>query len=531
MQRLTPSSNHFGTGLFETAHARTSLRNALLFVAVLLAAMLAGMLVGVGNYTLDALAFAAFFGLVLLLLPLELLLTAHFVIAVVITGCIVYFLRIQQGNWLPFGSAALVGVKVLLAYLASRERRTQLERPPFFIMALGAYLLGIGIAVAVNKPPLIQSVVGLKNLLPCWAVFAAFAFGFVSWPFVKRLWFWIIAIPIVNFPFVLYQHFVIAPKRLDVTRYDAVVGTFGGNPESGGHSPTLMLYMIAAMLTAAAWYRCRKLSRLYLLAAVTTAFLAIVLSENKSAFVLLPAAFLMFDLDTHVRRPVRFVLVGLVMGTVMILMYKAYSAMYYDSGIRSKETSERLEYFFDPTNVKADSGEVGRGASLSIWWGDRLYSPLQRLFGYGPGASRAESTIAMGEVAKRYVPWQINSTAIAQLLWDQGIFGCLAFLSVLVGAVVFGFRRYRWTGDEEDRQLLRVATAVSTVLVPFSLHNAHVVGAGQDQYLMTLALGTVFVAGKHLTREAAGVAGRRRRPGHRTERTHLSHATRREAQQ
>lgn len=509
MHRIT-TPRPYSAGTYQRSRVNPALVSAVLLLAVLLIATVAGMAVGLGNYALDALAFSALFGVVLLLVPLEWLLTAHVVITVIIAGCIVYFLRIQQGHWLPFGSALLVGVKVLLTYLTTRERRNQTDTLPFFVLALIAYLVGIAIGIAANRLPLMQSIVGLKNLLPCWTVFVAIAFGFAPWAFVKRLWLWLLATPIINFPFVLYQHFIVAARRTDATRFDAVVGTFGGNPEGGGHTATLMLYMIAALLTAVGFYRCGRISRLYMLGVIAIAFLTIILSENKAAFVLLPAAFLIFDLDSHLRRPVRFVIVGLVVALALLTMYKAYTALYYDTGIRGKETTERLEYFFDPSNIKRDTGEVGRGASLSLWWGDRLYGPVQRLFGYGPGASRAESTIAMGEVAKRYSPWLINSTAIAQLLWDQGIFGCLSFLAMLVGAILFGVRRYRWTGEEEDRQLLRAATAITAVLIPFSLHNAHLVGAGQDQYLLTLALGTVLAASRHLTRERGRVAGRPR---------------------
>lgn len=514
MQRST-SSSPYGGGPFMSSRISPGFVSALLLLAALLMATLAGMAIGLGNYALDALAFAALFGLGLLLLPIEVLMTAHFVIAVIIAGCVVYFLRIQQGHWLPFGSALLVGVKVLLTYMTTRERRTEIKQVPFFLIAIGVYLAGIAISVAANRLPLMQVIVGLKNLLPCWAVFAAIAFGFVPWPFVKRLWLWLIAIPIVSFPFVVYQHFIVAAKRTEAaSRYDSVVGTFGGNPEGGGHTSTLMIYMIAGLLASVALYRAGKISRLYMIVVITAAFLAIVLSENKSAFVLLPAAFIIFDLDTHLRRPVRFVLVGLVMGSVLIGMYKAYNVMYYDEGIRGKEGVDKLEYFFDPNNVK-ESGEVGRGAALTIWWSDRLYTPLQRLFGYGPGASRAESTVAVGSVAKRYVPWQINSTAVAQLLWDQGIFGCLSFIGILAGAIAYGFSRYRWQGEEEDRQLLRAATGIALVLIPFSLHNSHLVNAGQDQYLLTLVLGTVLVAGRQLTREPIRKSQRQHRFGKR----------------
>jgi len=500
-ERIT-SARPFGLGSVTETRMSPVIINALMLVIALLVALVAGMAIGLGNYALDALAFTAIVGFVLLLLPLEFLMSAHFVTATIIAGCVVYFLRIQQGHWLPFGSALLVGAKVLLTYLTARRQPSASTGMPFFVMALIAYLVGMAIAVFANRLPLLQSVVGLKNLLPSWAVFIAIGFGFVPWSFVKRLWMWLIAIPIICFPIVMYQHFIVAARRIDaVTRFDAVVGTFGGNPEGGGHSSTLMLYMVGGMLAAVALRRSNKISSLYQLAVIVTAFLAIVLSENKSAFVLLPAAFLLFDLDTHLRNPVRFVLVALVMAVALGTMYKAYNALYYDAEkIGSREGTERLEYFFDPNMVKS-SGEVGRGASLSIWWGDRVYTPLQRLFGYGPGASRAESTVAVGDVAKRYIPWTINSTAIAQLLWDQGLFGCLSYLGILFGAVVFGVRRYRWQGDEEDRQLLRAATAISLVLIPFSLHNSHLINAGQDQYLMSLTLGTLLAAGRQLKKD------------------------------
>ena len=159
------STNAYTTP-YSRPHAGLRLGTLLLPIAILALALLGGIVVGLGNYTLDALAFAALFGVVLLLLPLEWLVTVHFVIAVVITGCIVYFLRIQQANWLPFGSALLVGVKVLLTYLTSRQRHANREPPSALILALGAYIAGIFIAVVANRLPLLQSIVGLKTCCP-----------------------------------------------------------------------------------------------------------------------------------------------------------------------------------------------------------------------------------------------------------------------------------------------------------------------------------------------------------------------------
>ena len=505
-QRFLPSS-------YSQPVANSSLLKALIAIGVILAAAFAGMIVGMGNYVFDALVVSAISGVLALMFSANALIVVHAALSVVISGCIVYFLNIKVGYWIPFGSAILLGVKVILESLTSRKTRESTGRPPLFLVALGAYFFGIVVCTVANKPPFFQLVVGIKNSIPCWAGFFAVAYGFVTWSMVERLWLWLIALPIAGFPIVLYQHFIIGAGRSvsqSASRFDAVVGTFGGNPEAGGHSATLGLYMVACMVTSLTLYRAGKISKPFFWAAISTSFLSIVLSENKAAFILIPLAFIVCDFDNYVKRPAKFILVGLVMAIALGLMYKAYTAMYYDTGIGTKEAADRVDYFFDPNLVNRETGEVGRFAALAIWYGDPLYTPIQRIFGYGPAASRAESSVEVGQVAKRYIPWRINATTVSQLLWDQGIFGLVSYLGVLIGAVVYGMLRYRWNGASEDRELLRAATAINAVLVLVSLHNSHLSNYMQDQFLLTLTLGTALAAGRRMTKGAA--ATRREQP-------------------
>lgn len=327
-----------------------------------------------------------------------------------------------------------------------------------------------------------------------WSVLLVIMQAHISTETLERIWKTLLFVAAVQLPFVFYQHFVVMPQRAAMWAFDAVVGTFGGDPVSGGANITLVLYALVASLYATALYRNSLLQRKRWVAVLGISGIVIILGEVKLVVVLIPTSFFILYLDRfrqNWRSLVRFTLVVTV-GLMALLAF--YQAVYWDDSLRSRGIVESMEksvsYIVDPYNMTLKTGEVGRFASLHLWWSDPKTDVIQRLVGYGLGASRSRSTVALGEVAQRYWPYDINSTAMAMLLWDAGILGFVCFSSlVLCGA----FFAYRLSSAEaipiQQRAGLRTASSALVCLFIMIPYNRYIVDQSPEQLLMVFCLG------------------------------------------
>ena len=107
--------------------------------------------------------------------------------------------------------------------------------------------------------------------------------------------------------------------------------------------------------------------------------------------------------------------------STLSISYFTYNQLYWGGNMsRLNSVSEKLDsgggYFFDPDNVNYTNGEISRGASLALWATDRVSSPLKRVLGYGPGASKSGSVLGNGEIARRFAP-----LFVPKLLLDEGL--------------------------------------------------------------------------------------------------------------
>lgn len=462
------------------------------WAAIFLVALAAGVILANENLTHDVLVFAALFGVLLLCLPLEWLFIALVASAWVVAPSLQYFLGINQLTYAAPALAIVVGAKIFLTAALNRVKTRHGARTPrrsvAIFWAVFGYFLCIGISFAVNRPPAYQILLALKFYLPFWFVFFAIALGFLSTNFVIRIWRWLVPLALIQLPFTLYQHFVIAPTRPDagwVNEADCVVGTFGGDPMGGGNSATLMIFLIVGMVVAVALNRCGRISRRTMLIAMAASLASLMLGETKAAFLMLPIALVVYDLRSILAQPARLLGMILVFGPVLFGMYRVYQVWY------GTDTSTSTGYFFDPSGYNVLTGEVGRVASLTLWWADPQADLQTRLVGYGPAASRSQVFTSDGVIAKRYRPLQIAATTAAVLLWDLGVVGAAAFASILVIGAFRGLRHLPFDHSDEERQLLGAATAIVSVLLITLVYNPMLLTDGAAQILLTLCVATI----------------------------------------
>lgn len=472
----------------------------LALLAVLGLAVASGLLIAIGALPILFLLLGAVAGLGALFVPLEWLIWMLLILTFFIQGPLASVLLSPVVAWIPYGLAALVFVRSLLECLPITKFSSQSEAPasnPGSIpVILTIYVAIILISALINRTPWVQLAVGLKTYLSFWAVTFALLVNRWSVEQLDRLWRWIPWGLALQLPVVLYQVFVLVPERQmrgDETAFDAVVGTFGG--DGGGNSSFLVLYGIAASVLAVS--RAQFKLGGWGVAILTIAFsIALTLAgEVKAAFFWVPIAVGVGFHDHLIRRPAFLIaviggLAGFIVGTAMV-----YEAIHWTSrGAEHVPIETRIErasrYFFNPSEINYETGEISRGASVALWVEDQYTDWPNRLIGFGPAASRAKSVVAVGVVAQRFAPLAIAATTLSMLLWDAGAISVLLFSGLILVTLGYAMRLIRDPVlSATHRASARMVASLLAVFVTMLFYDRALVDEPCTQLLLALLIG------------------------------------------
>jgi hypothetical protein len=409
----------------------------LLVCGVVMLAVLSGLLAAVGGVRPTMLLAGMLLGLSMLAMPLNWIMWVLVVASFFVVGQLFYFGGLGQALWLPYGFGLVLYGK-WFTLRAFSGVKVQLDHITLLVIG---FLLAVALSVAVNAPNFLQAVATGKNFVGLWSVFFLVAAGLLSMPFFHRLWRVLLWALFFQIPIVAYQYLVVAPSRqtfggvIGGVQWDAVVGGFGGHQEGGGASGAMAFFACLMTIYAVALYRRGQAKLWILIAVVFSSTVCVVLAEVKVVVVLLPlAAFVLLAPET-LRRPVLVLssaLVTLILGFLLLL---GYESVHYQ---RSADTRDPVEvvtrafgYSLDVNQINMRSGEMGRVAAVAHWWREVAERDgFHAVFGYGPGASRSQSLVGAGDMARRY-PFKIDRSTATQLLWDVGLFGFFCYFALL----------------------------------------------------------------------------------------------------
>ncbi len=408
---------------------------ALGFALLLGVCVLFGMVVALGSPQLDLLLLAAIGGPVLLFVPSRWVLPLLIVTGFVIVGLGMYYLRIVKLFWVPYLLCMFLVLKLPLEALGRHADRADRHRAiPLFIWLLFAFIALVLASAALNRTPLINMLVGGKHFLFVWAITFLVASRAIDADFLRRCWLLFFGIALLQFPFTVLQHFM-SPNN-----WDAVVGTFGGDPNGGGGSGMMAIFLAIICGFAVALLKARQISPLLGGALLLTALGSVAMGEVKFFFALMPMVVAVVLRRDFVQRPALafgVMAAGIAALTVVALFYQSeYGERVAKS--RDTETSDYLDYIFrDESNldfVNYSSGELSRLGAPLVWVHTASKDGIDKfLLGYGLTASRPSETIGQGVMAKRF-PFRLNTSTLTIVLWDAGMLGFLAFCAVLVSA-------------------------------------------------------------------------------------------------
>jgi hypothetical protein len=440
-----------------------------------------------------------------LLAPIRQILAAMLLTGFLAAGMMEYFLRFEQMHWIvAFLFAALLARLPMLLLSSPVLPRSWAVNP--IVVCLFCYYSAVLIAIGINMPPLLQTVAGVKQYAIPLGLLAVVACTRLPWFWVS-VWRTIPVLMILQMPVALLQHVLFVkeiyrPSGMQVT-WDAVVGTFGGNPEGGGASGALALFLCFGTIVTVALMRARLVSRRLAWCAWMSALMVMVLAEIKVLIFLMPIAFLIYNRRRLFRSPLSmFAWCGLSAVFIAGLLL-TYSVVHWRTAGQNYETPEQIFAFLvrDEGSVDAQNrftGEVSRIGALFLWWRHNVQAGdvSATLFGHGPAASKVSLTFGYGQAAKLY-PFNLNTSSLSALLWDLGIAGALTFIGVLATAAHAGFTTARrYAGQDPAQQAIFETCAIGALLLIITLpYNLDAIETTAIQMLLAVIVGLALNSG------------------------------------
>lgn len=430
--------------------------------------------------------------------PLAPFLALTFVTGFFLSGMVEFFLRFQQMHW-----AVAYLFAVLLLRVPFLLPTRQGSGSPWFkaiLVMLTGYCFALILSIAVNLPTVLQTIAGLKHYLLPLGLLGVVActelpqFWISVWRFIP----WVM---IVQFPVAVLQHIFYVRTITDAmgsrVTWDAVVGTFGGDPNGGGASGALALFLCVGVVATAAQLREKLISRRLAQSAWLAALGVMLLAEVKVVVIILPLALLLYHRRALMRSPLR--AIGWIITTIIfaVVLLGTYSFIHYSSaGKDIRSPSAVLEYIANyEGSVEAGNaftGEVSRVGAISLWWRYNVDAGKVRetIFGHGPAASKYSATFGYGEAAKLH-RFNLNTSSLSALLWDLGLLGAWFFLGLLLASALAAFSTAaRVLGEDKARYaILETCGIAALLLMVTSAYNVDAIETAPIQMLLAVVIG------------------------------------------
>ena len=473
------------------------LLNILLLLTVLFLGVVLGGAVAFELKRVLIVLLAFVFGLLFLYFSIETLFYFLFILSFLVVGQLTYFLDINQAIWIPYLLSLIFFIKVFSLIKTDRLLMDSSSTP---LMGVVFTFLGILILSAiVNQTSPLQVIIGSRNYIFMLGVFFVVAHLAVSLEWVDRLWNKLIFVVVFQIPIVLYQAFIIVPRRIveggvSSTPWDSVVGGFGGEPFGGGASPALAVFSAISVVYFSSLYKRSLITKSKYLVLLLLISPSLVLAEIKVITVLLPTGLGLLYIDRLKKDPFKFFVFSFLTIIILIALLVGYEYQKTNNNQKSLD----LEYIldktftnqFDSSLINLERGEIGRIASLAHWWRENGFlSPVQTLIGHGPGSTK-KTPMFIGSVAKKYYYINISRTLAGDLLWQYGFVGLMLFLYLIFKASYLSFRALKSSQFDSKKEANIETTYISLVLFAIMLfHSTAVISVAPIALMMLFLIG------------------------------------------
>lgn len=481
---------------------------AVMLLVLLAGAGLVGVVIALGSMPLTLLAAGAVGGLLLLFVPTPQLVALQLALSLVIAGAAMYYLNIAQAHWLPYALSLWIWLKLPMDRLARLQPVTGPKPTMSRLVMLGlAWLLLSLLGAVINQTPLITFLVGARSQLFIWSLAFAVAAGVLAPDAQRRVWLALLAAAAVQLPFAAQQHFFQFGAS---GSWDSVVGTFGGDPEGGGSSGAMVIYLsIALGITVALWQR-GQLGRWPAAATAAAILLAVGLAEVKAFFAFAPLMLGLVLLRELRSRPVFAIGSVVISAAALVAVFAYYQQAYFNDGVRGAgraDSTDYLRYIASADSqlnlINRRTGEVSRLGAPLLWATETAREgPVRQLFGFGLRASRTGGVLGAGEAARHYA-FSLTTSAVTVLLWETGLVGLALFGAILLTTALTARRLSRHAAVPAfHRAALESIPPAMAVLALSSLYNDAVVNHYTIQTLLAFLVGHVLYWQRAVARAA-----------------------------
>lgn len=444
---------------------------ALLVVAISVGlALLTGAVAGLGSRLLLA-PFAAFIGvLVLALLPARHVVWALVISAFLVVGPAIYYGGVEIMRWLAPGLAFALFLPWMLNALRLRPSATPAAPQAGFMLWYGLFLLAALFATLLSSPRVAEQIFASRMYLAYLGLALVVSAGLLSARDQWHIWRFLLWAAVIQAPFAVMQAISTARARgFQGATWDAVVGTFPGNADTGGANAGMSVFCVVAAVVALSLRQRGFLSRGMFLLVLASALICMAAGEVKAVVLMLPLAAAVFFWPQLLQRPVRslaWVAVGVVSAAGFL---GAYNALYYaDRNALGSvpvplSAQESIANQLDP-RLNQRGNIMGRMASFYDWAErhDSQSSLPFAIVGHGLGSLQF-GRIGVGEVAQT-LTYRADNTATGLLLWETGLLGHALVAAFLFAAAVAAFRLRNAPGVPPLHQAIGYALCTAFVL-------------------------------------------------------------------
>ncbi len=424
----------------------------------------------------------------------------------VVMGVIrLYAPQFQVIRWLiPLLTVAVpIAVLLLQAFKPGPGERAKLPALFWWCVAfMGAAL----VSTLINWSGLIDAVSGAKSYFQVWGLIAVFALILFRGDFNRGLTLFLVAIGLLQIPFVLHQYFYLVPMRRGlgaISPEDVIAGAFGAELYGGGNNALLAAYLFIAIGLLLSLWRQKIVSVWLVFPAVLLLVFPIFLNEAKIAFFYAWVMFIVLYWENIVRHPLRFILGNIVLFLFLVVFVLFYAQLAAESG-KAHTVGQYLD-FLKEQNLYRGYGTyvLNRWTALPFWFNEHFPRDIgHALIGHGLGETQEGALlldVSNTVAARRYSGMGIGLTGLSALLWDVGLIGLGIVAMLFLSAYRLAGRLARASSERPLAMALFKGLQAGIAILGLSVtHKSFFVFDMAFQSLFVLIVGYLIYSARYL---------------------------------